>query len=185
MISMSGTSYSLRSQVPPPPVFLASFSYDTIGMQNRTGGGGLPGASAIYIAANRAIYWPFVIRRQVTVYRFFWVNGATASTDNVQVGVYDNNWHSVKLGTQTLASGPSAAQFDNITDTVLHPGAYYMAIWCNGTTTTMLRTNPGQRFMDGIFQQNSQTSGLPTTATPIQNTNAYFPLFGLALRASP
>lgn len=154
---------------------------------------GAPG-SATYPAANRAYYLPIVVPSACTIYRFFWANGATASTNNIQIGIYNDNdagtdgpGTSILLGTSTLASGANICQFDNVADTALPRGRYWLAIWCNGTTTTILRTAPSTihgRMFNG-YLESSLTGGLPATATPAQNTTPYLPLFGFTTVSSP
>lgn len=151
-------------------------------------------SSAAYPAANRAHYFPVVIPVACTIYRLFWLNGATASTNNVQVGIYNDNdagadgpGTSVVLGTSTLASGASICQFDNITDTALSPGRYWIAVWCNGTTTTLHRSAPSAslgRFVNG-YLESSLAGGLPATATPAQQTTPYVPVFGFTTISTP
>lgn len=170
----------------PASVFLSPFSPEAHPFI-RAAGSGVP-ASAAYPAVNRAFFFPFRLYRSETVYRYFWVNGTTASTDNVQVGVYDMAGNVINRGTSTLAAGVSACQFDNITDYVLGPGEYLMALWCSGTTTHILRLAPTARYLRaaGFLQQSSLTGGLPSpTATFAVSATGYVPLFGLALRASP
>lgn len=155
--------------------------------------------TAAYITANAAMYVPFVLPTDTTITRFFWVNGTTASTNYVQVGVYDSTGASIVLGTGgspnygTLAAGASQPQFDNVTDFTLAGGRlYYMALWCSGTTTHFLRaqTNTStSRFVRemGIFEQVSLTTGLPTTASfaTVASHGANIWMFGLTVRASP
>jgi hypothetical protein len=115
------------------------------------------------------------------------VNGTTAGTDNVQVGVYDITGKSVKLGTSTLAAGTSVCQFDNVADFTLPPGDYLMALWCSGTTTHFVRHNASAIHWRtaGCYQESSLAGGLPTTATLATAASAYGPIFGLALRPTP
>lgn len=145
--------------------------------------------SAAYIAVNMVLYAPFSLQRSIVVKRFFWANGTTASTNNCQVGVYDKAGNAIKIGTATLASGTSAPQFDNIADFVLSPGTYFMAFWCNGTTTHILRNNGiGTRSVQalGWKQQASVATTMPTTtATFATVANSYVCLFGLDLRGTP
>lgn len=146
-------------------------------------------ASATYIAANMVLYAPFSLQRTIVVKRFFWANGTTAGTNNCQVGVYDKAGNAIKIGTATLAAGTSRPQFDNIADFVLGPGTYFMAFWCNGTTTHILRNNsPGARNIQalGWKQQAGVATTMPvTTATFATVANSYFCLFGLDLRGTP
>src|SRR5262245_30883106 len=151
-------------------------------------------ASSTYPATNRAHYFPVVVPVACTAYRLFWLNGATASTNNIQVGIYNDNdagtdgpGTSVVLGTSTLASGTNVCQFDNITDTALYPGRYWIAIWGSGTTTTIFRISPSatlSRWQNGYIES-SLSGGLPSTATPAQQTTPYIPVFGFTTISTP
>jgi hypothetical protein len=179
---------STAYQVPAPYVFLNPFSLESIGQANRDTLGNLSAvASATYIAAQRALYFPFSIPRTITVYRYFWANGTTASTNNFQVGVYDRNGNAINRGTSTLATGASQLQFDNVTDFSLPEGSYYMAIWGSGTTAHLTRGATAVRYtrLMGCFQESSLASGLQATATFATMASAYVPLFGLACRSTP
>ncbi len=151
-------------------------------------------ASATYPAVQRAYYFPIVLAQPCTAFRLFWLNGATASTNNIQIGIYNDNdagtdgpGTSVVLGTSTLASGANVCQFDNITDTALYPGRYWLAIWGSGTTTTIFRTAPSATLQRGMncYLESSLASGLPATATPAQNTTPYIPIFGFTTISTP
>lgn len=170
-----------------PSVFVSPFSKESMATQLRGGWGTASSlTSGAYITGNRIMYYPFTIPAPVTVYRYFWCNGTTASTNNVQVGVYSRAGTAINRGTSTLAAGTSAAQFDNITDYVLPAGNYYMAIWCSGNTTHILRSSPTARQLSGAYQEAGGAGGLPSpSASFTEIASAYLPLFGLALRASP
>lgn len=184
----------LPSSGRPTSVFISSISNESLIMQRQgTTQNPLTGA---WPTANLALFIPFTLSAQATITRFYWCNGTTASTDYLQVGVYDAAGNSVALGTNsgspnygTLASGVSQPQFDNVADFILYPSkVYFMALRCNGTTTHLLRGVPGARFQRGMGmrQQASLTTGLPTTATyAAASTASYIPLFGLTVRASP
>lgn len=135
---------------------------------------------------NLAYYVPVNLTSPAHVSRFFWANGTTAQTDNLQVGVYSKAGVAIVRGTSTTASGVSALQFDNVTDFTLSAGSYYIALWCSGTTTHTLRQIGTSRFARsmGILQQ-TIGGGLPSTATMTNIVTIYIPVFGLALRASP
>lgn len=151
-------------------------------------------ASATYPATNRAYYYPVVIPVACTMYRFFWLNGATASTNNIQIGIYNDNdagtdgpGTAILRGTSTLASGANVCQFDNITDTPIDKGRYWLAIWGSGTTTTVFRAAASATLLRGWsgYLESSLTGGLPATATPAQNTTPYIPIFGFTTVSSP
>ena len=151
-------------------------------------------SSATYPAANRAYYYPVVIPSACTIYRFFWLNGATASTNNFQVGIYNDNdagtdgpGTAILRGTSTLASGANVCQFDNVTDTPLDKGRYWLAIWGSGTTATLFRWAPSGSLTRGYngYLESSIAGGLPSTATPAQNTTPYVPVFGFTTVSAP
>lgn len=174
------------SFIAPPSVFITPWSAETAWGSQISNVSGFALGSAANPTAQRVFYVPFTLRTGVTVYRFFWANGTTASTDTVQVGVYDDQYNSVVLGTGTTATGASVPQFDNVTDFSLPRGRYFMALVCSGTTTHFLRSANAAAVarMTGVVQQAGQAT-LPATMVPAQLASAYVPLFGLALRASP
>ena len=185
-------SYSpgVRTGVIDP--FVSPFSRHGYAMTARMVG--VP-ASAAYPAVQRAYYFPVIIPVACTIYRFFWQNGATASTDNIQVGIYNDNdagtdgpGTAFLRGTSTLASGANVCQFDNVTDT----GSLSREILAGDlgfgcTTTTLHRSAPSAVFARATngYLESSLASGLPTTATPAQNTTPYVPVFGFTTRSSP
>lgn len=174
----------------PASVFLSPFAEESIAEGTRGASASQPTTAANGVA-QRAYYVPFRLRSPYVVQRFWWANGTTAATDKVQIGVYNAAGGAVVLSTAggVLASGVSQPQFDATNCPFrLYPGLYYMAIWCNGTTTHILRINPATRFLRGagVFQQSSLASGLPTTsATFAAGANAILYLYGITSRATP
>lgn len=164
-----------------PPVFLSSW-HQWRGMSRVTAP-----TSGTWSATNRIIYVPFFLSQGATVYRYFWLNGATVGTNNFQVGVYDHAFNAINRGTSTLSAGTAnLCQFDNITDYYLSPGTYYMAMWGSGTTATVFRVDALSQVPLGIYYE-TNAGGLPTTGTPADPAvavSAYCPIFGLALRAN-
>ncbi len=162
-----------------PPVFLGTFSS---GLGDRLIQTSAP-ASATWSATNRIIYVPVNVSRAVVVYRFFWLNGATVGTNNLQAAIYDTAFNRVAVGTSTLSAGANACQFDNVTDFGLAAGRYYFALWCNGTTATVFRSIPTTA--TGVYYE-THASGPQATGTPADPaTNVpYVPFFGVALRAT-
>jgi hypothetical protein len=151
-------------------------------------------ASSTYPAAQRAYYFAIKISQPCIAYRFFWLNGATVGTDNFQVGIYNDNdagtdgpGTAIVRGTSTLSAGANICQFDNITDTVLPQGRLWVAIWGSGTTATLFRHAPTAATIRSTsgYLESSLASGLPTTATPAQNTAPYIPIFGFTTIVSP
>lgn len=182
-----------QSPIITPREFVSPFvsPYSKEGGIGRAPVGPSAPSSGTFPSANRALYFPIIVPVQTTLSRFFWLNGATASTNNVQMGLYLDDGtagapgSSFLLGTSTLAAGASVCQFDNVTDTIVPPGRYWLALWCNGTTTTFLRnTGLGMR-STVMFDEDSLTGGLPATATPTQLGNVYFAVCGFTTVSSP
>jgi hypothetical protein len=151
--------------------------------------------SAAWPSAQRAFYFPLIISQPCIAYRFFWLNGATVGTDNLQVGLYNDNdsgddgpGTSIVLGTSTLSAGANICQFDNIADTAIPARRIWLAMWGNGTTATVFRHAPSNtlvRVTSGYIQ-GSLAAGLPATATPAQNTfTGFVPIFGFTTIATP
>jgi len=174
--------YAIAVRGELPPVFLSSIHALAWRGANRVGP-----ASATWNATNQIIYVPFGLHIGVTVYRYFWLNGATVGTNNFQVGVYRPDFTRVNAGTSTLSAGTAnLCQFDNITDYYLSPGRYYMAMWGSGTTATVFRVSGDARQTQGLYYE-TNAGGLPSTGTPADPAvavSAYLPVFGLALRAT-
>jgi hypothetical protein len=151
-------------------------------------------ASATWPAASRAYYYPIVLPAPCTIYRFFWLNGATVGTNNFQVGIYNDNdagtdgpGTAILRGTSTLSAGANICQFDNVTDTAIDKGRYWLALWGSGTTATIFRisgTASVDRARSG-YLESGIAGGLPATATPAQNTTPYVPVFGFTTVSAP
>lgn len=164
-----------------PPVFVSFLSTPSY-----RGNARIAPSSGAWPLTNRIIYVPFVLTQGVTVYRLFWLNGATVGTNNLQAGVYDGAFSRIIAGTSTLSAGANVCQFDDITDTYLGPGSYYMALWCNGTTATTFRLSSLSSTQYGVYYE-TNAGGLPATGTPADTaaaTGAVLPVAGLALRAT-
>lgn len=167
---------------PMPPMYLTTYSAESTG---RVWHATAP-ASAAWSAANRIQYFPFSLSRGMTAQKMFWLNGSTASTDNLQVGLYNENFTQIVESSSTTSSGANVCQYPTFTATYLPPGRYWMALWCSGTTATTFRTaNTGAAGMNGYYETNA--SGLPATATPVatSTTSPLFPVFGISFRSTP
>lgn len=148
-------------------------------------------SSTTYPSATRIFYNRVYIPSQCTAYKLFWLNGATAATNNVQVGIYSDDGTNkpgaaVIRGTSTLAAGANACQYDNIADTPLGPGIYWLAIWCNGTTTTLFSRSTSSAIITPGMYIETAAGGLPTSATPTSaGTSGRTHVYGITTRATP
>jgi len=144
-------------------------------------------ASAAYPAANRAYYVPFTIQRQATALQMWTYNGATAS-GKVDVGIYDSAGNRlVDIGIATNQAGTTTLQFYNLTDTVLVPGVYYMAVQKDDAVGTFFRYATSVKTVYGamgLLAQDVGSFGLPSTATMTEEqgtATGYLPIFGIQI----
>lgn len=166
----------------PPDVFITPLSVNAVG--EPMAAMGVTMASSTYPAANRALGFPFEIVDNFVVVKVFWMNGTTATTDNADVGVYD------EAGTTLLVSGGSTAiatanvvQEKDCTDTLLTPGRYWCVYNQNGVTATPMMfpaTAANIRAMG--CAQFAGAVALGSTFTPAGVASANFPMFGIASR---
>ena len=140
-------------------------------------------ASATFSAANKAIFMPFPVFSPITIVKLFVINGTTVS-GNIDVGIYTANVLKIVSSGSTAQSGTSAVQEFNITDTLLNPGFYYLAVAMdNGTAhleswalSVMMRTL-------GIAEA-STAFPLPTNASISSITASRYPFIGATQRAT-
>lgn len=97
---------------------------------------GLGLASSAWGTANLALFMPFLLPTQETLYQLGWLNGATVS-GNVDAGIYDRDFAKVVTTGSTAQSGTSVGQLVDIADTVLPPGLYYAAIAADNVIATL------------------------------------------------
>jgi hypothetical protein len=136
-------------------------------------------ASAVWPTDDSAIFIPFRLSLPQTLTMIGWRNG-TAVSGNVDAGVYTGTTKIISTGA-TAQAGTSAVQSVAVTDTILGPGEYLMALCCDNTTAAFSRYAPAQavflRFM-GIRRQTGITT-LPATTSLVSATAAYIPLMFL------
>jgi hypothetical protein len=160
----------------PPLGTITPLSAESLGMPLRHSGIGLSTAasSAFPVAANRVYYYPFRIYETCLAVEMALVNGSTAS-GNLDIGIYDWEGNKIVSSGSTAQSGTSTFQVFNITDTILVPGKYFMAITHSNTTGTSM----GFSFASGIYvpsglfyMETTGAFGLPATATFGTNPDA-------------
>lgn len=83
--------------------------------------------------------------------------------------------------------GALAAEIKSLGTTYqLVPGRYYMALWTSGTTATLFRVSSAQNVPpQGVYSQDSLTTGLPLTATFANTNNSVLFIHGITNRATP
>lgn len=144
-------------------------------------GGSTPGSLA-FPAANDALFVPFVLQAATLIKRLFSINGGTAS-GNIDVGVYSEDGTLISSAGSTAQAGTNDLQFFNVTDFILGPGRYYLAVAKNDTTGTLIRMNiPAIRCSVLGMAKQATAFPLPATATFATVTAAYLPLIGAEIR---
>lgn len=120
----------------------------------------------VWQTANQAIYVPFTLERAQTIYQVGWLNGATATTGTHEIGVYNAD------GTTKIISGAAAGgtvsviQKVDVTDTILQPGLYWLAMTNTSTAGHWWSYSPAapQVASLGILTQ-ATANPLPSSAT--------------------
>jgi hypothetical protein len=139
-------------------------------------GAGMATAAA-WPTANRALYMPVMVERQITVVKMAIVVGAQAG--NVDVGIYD------EIGNRLVSAGSTAVgaagiQVFDTTDVTFGPGIFLLAMNVSTVTTaTFLSGSPGSILgrTSGLRQQDVGAVALPTpTATFAAMGASYIPL---------
>jgi hypothetical protein len=141
--------------------------------------------SFTYPAASRVLAYPFEIANPYLVYKLFWLNGTTATTDSADVGIYNEAGTSrlVSAGSTAIATANAVQEVD-VADTLLVPGRYWMAYIQGGVTATPLGWSAAAVHMRcmGYAQQAGSGSTLGSTFTPAAVTGTGMVMCGLAAR---
>lgn len=155
---------------PTWPVFntihsLGPESYGNLFSNTRTGSPGSGPVSGAF-TANLAHYVPFRLWVPATALKMTYIVGATAN-GNVDLGIY--SWEKNRLvnSGSTAQGTANTVQEVDITDTLLMPGRYFMAIQGSSGTGTMFRQgNPDENILGilPIYDQAVGSFGLPATA---------------------
>lgn len=133
---------------------------------------------------NRAYIIPFHLEEPIIITKLFCINGATVN-GNFDIGIYSSSFVRLLSTGSTAQAGTNAIQAIDVTDTVIGPGDFYMALATGSATATFftqnIATTPGQR--SGMLMQNTAFA-LPATLTPITITSGLTPIFGLRCKGT-
>lgn len=136
-------------------------------------------AAAAWPSANTAYFLPFFIHSPWIARKMACGCGTTGS-NNVDMGIY--NVDGVRLvSSGAVARVASSEVYGDITDTLLMPGWYYMALVCNATANIVFATPSGtspvplqKARLSGVLQMASAYT-LPATATFAALSSAIIP----------
>lgn len=139
---------------------------------------GNPGSNTIY-------YYPFWMYQASTAVKMCALVGSTAN-GNMDAGIYDSQFDLLVNSGSVAQAGATLITEMDITDTLLTPGLYYMALQCSSGTGTVF----GDTFLSDehglvgsqVFIESPGSFGLPTTGTPVKPTSSVpaIWLFGVA-----
>lgn len=169
-----------------PPV-LTPFNMESLGPSMGTAP--LGGAtSTTWTVNNKGYYYPFRLDQIVTARQLlFWV-GATSS-GNIDVAIYDSQLNRiVSAGTTAMSATVNTWQELNITDTVLHPGDYYLGVSCSttvGTCFTQSSSADESALSRWPVYEQASALPLPNPAVPVVCTDDTPPLWACGIQFAP
>lgn len=139
--------------------------------------------SAAWPASNRAVFVPFRVPVPVTAYKMACGTG-TGTTGNFDLGIYDSAGNRIVSTGSTAKTTASSDRIIDITDTVLLPGLYYMAMATDGTTNYIgvgLIANVAAPKQFGM-REAASSFALPATVTYATISTAHIPFMSIYLR---
>lgn len=145
-------------------------------------------ASTAWPSANLAIFVPFRLAAPVIVYKMATGSGTTAA-GNFDIGIYDSAGNRL-VSSGTTAKGASVEHIIDVTDTVIGPGLFYLAMSADGTNNYTMLTPSGTspvplqktRLMGIVAAASSFV--LPSTVTFAASTFAPIPMIAAYLRVA-
>lgn len=159
-----------------PPILPCFYS---IIKHSRIAGGVGSFASGAWPTANLAIAVPFTVTAPYVVRRVWSDNGATAS-GNIDIGIFSLDGTKIASCGSTAMSGTSTLQLITITETLLTPGRYLMAMACSNTTGTNRKYAAPVTSLQ-MFGVAQASAAVPMTSLTLATpANAFLPVFGLA-----
>lgn len=140
-------------------------------------------ANRAWPGANKAMFYPFIVDKPVTVYQMSYIN-STTPVANADVGIYDIRGNRLVSSGSVAGGSANVINIIDIADTLLAPGYYFSAMVTDGTTS-ILGYNPATAILaaTGVCEM-ATAFPLPTTATLVRATSAFVPVLSAQLRAT-
>ena len=163
---------------------------NTFGGQTGRALTGTTAPSATTWVAKLVQYMPVSLPYPYYLQRFFWLNGSTVASTNVDMGIYTVGGQKLASTGSTGMSGASAIQYAAPTATmILAPGQYYLAWSCDNTTNRANTLTPTMTAatgeLQGLLEETTGSFGLPATMTPVAYTRTFGAVFcGITRKAS-
>ncbi len=140
-----------------------------------------------WVVANKAYYYPFKLYDWATVYQLMFFVGS-ASSGNVDIGIYDGQGNRiVSAGSTAMSATANTIQVINVTDTVLPPGDYFLALARDTTSGNQYATGIADELGLSQFPIYEEASAfpLPATATPVKCTDNTVNIFSCGAQLVP
>lgn len=159
-----------------PPVVICSYlSPEALGVE-------VVGFAQAYTAsgaltANIVYYVPFRLAAPYTAAQMFIQNGTSLGA-NFDLGIYTQDGKQIVTTGVTAQVGTSVLQIVDMTDTLLLPGRYYMALVTN-TTAQVARMAVALVILQSMGELQESSATLPATATFAKATATHLPLIGI------
>src|SRR3972149_8804009 len=144
------------------------------------------GLSATALVALNVYYIPFRLAAPMVARQMFIENGGTIS-GSFDVGIYSQDGSRlVNSPSGSVAhAGGNVLQIVDITDTLLLPGRYYMAlVFDNGSALVMRGSFSPTAAVVGILNQTLGALPLPATATFAEPTLGTIPVLGITSKVT-
>ena len=170
----------------PPLNVITPYHSDSLGQSTTLI---MNGAASSAFTDEVVSYYPFVIRTAAIAVTMTYLQGGTQS-GNVDLGIYTSTGGLiVSSGLIAQTTGTINTLHDvGLTDTLLTPGFYYMAIKCTSGTGTAFMRNPADEIAQSTWPMFQETTGanaaLPTAATFASTTITTPPLIVMGVHFS-
>ena len=141
------------------------------------------GTSTTWPTANKAFFLAWELLAPYTVRRLWVYNGAAVS-GNLDVGLYSHDGTRLVSSGSTAQAGTNTLQLMDVTDVLLAPGLYYLALCLDNTTGAVMSAPATLANAARGGAQMLTAFPLPTVATLATVSAGQRPHFGLTSRAS-
>jgi len=164
----------------PPAVVITPWSIESCGSELAAlcianASGGMFAAASGVPGSNKTYWFPFRIYETSTAVKMSYIVGST-SNGNIDVGIYDSQGNLLVHSGSVAQGTASTLQEIDITDTILQPGLYYMAIqFSSASGTWFVRAPANDEFALpslSLYAAILGGFGLPSTFVPSSNFNA-------------
>jgi len=141
--------------------------------------------SAVWPAANRAVYIPFLVqsRQCVVTQLFFYLDVFSAA--NYDIGIYDaTKKRVVSMGSTAVPNTPATMVLANIADTALLPGQYWLGMVVSVAATLTVFRHATANYLavaSGMQQEALGSTVLPDPPTFANLSSSFQPICGLLL----